>query len=134
MVQSSYDAEADALYVAIRPPSPGEARWKSLELFPGVHLDVDAQGHPVGLEVLGAGERYPLVDLMAGNEILPSGLLPLAKAAAQAKLSPQTLKLQALSGRLRAVKLGRQWITTEAWLKAYLNSRARGKARKSSGA
>ena len=55
MIETSYDAEADVFY----------ARFKSdetkieitQEVAPGVMLDLDADGHLVGIEVTSVGQR-----------------------------------------------------------------------------
>lgn len=47
----------------------------------------------------------------------------LAEAAREFGLSASTLRNQAVHGRLKAVKIGRNWSTTGEWLKAYLTSR-----------
>ena len=47
-------------------------------------------------------------------------LISLKEAAAQSGLSDAQLRLLARKGRLRAVKLGRDWFTTPAALAAYL--------------
>jgi excisionase family DNA binding protein len=46
--------------------------------------------------------------------------LSLREAAARSGLSASHLRLLARTGRLRAIKLGRDWFTTEAAVSAYL--------------
>lgn len=53
----------------------------------------------------------------------PADLLALAEAARRSGLSARTLARQAGKGTLRARKLGRTWVTTAAWLEAYLPPR-----------
>jgi excisionase family DNA binding protein len=48
-------------------------------------------------------------------------LLSLKEAAARSGLSQSHLQLLARTGRLRAVRLGRDWFTTEEAVAAYLN-------------
>jgi excisionase family DNA binding protein len=67
---------------------------------------------------------------------LADDLLSLGEAAALTGLSASHLRLLASSGRIRAQKVGRNWITTEAAVRAYLADRrqgARGPYRRSSG-
>ena len=52
-------------------------------------------------------------------------LLTLAEAARRSGVSAHTLAQQAERGRLQARKLGRTWVTTTAWLDAYLATHAR---------
>ena len=54
-----YDPEADALYIQIR-----EARADdNIDIEDGVTVDVDENGHIVGLEVLDASKRLSPTDL-----------------------------------------------------------------------
>ena len=52
-------------------------------------------------------------------------LITLAEASRRYKLSRETLRLLARTGRLRARKMGRDWFTTPADMEAYLASRAK---------
>jgi excisionase family DNA binding protein len=52
-----------------------------------------------------------------------SELISLPEAARRYGLSPQTLRLLAQKGRLKAVKMGRDWFTTPRDVQAYLSSR-----------
>lgn len=47
-------------------------------------------------------------------------LIPLTEAAARYPLSQSHLQLLARTGKLRAVKLGRDWFTTAEAVEAYL--------------
>ncbi len=49
----SYDPEADALYIELRPATPED----SVDIEPGVTADLDAGGHIVGIEILDVSER-----------------------------------------------------------------------------
>lgn len=53
MISTTYDAEADAMYVRIATREIAETR----ELEPGVILDLDAGGKIVGVEILGVRAR-----------------------------------------------------------------------------
>ena len=55
-----YDKEADALYIVLRDV-PGS---DSKDLEEGVTIDLDGEGHIVGLEVLDASERLGLEALL----------------------------------------------------------------------
>ena len=48
-----YDREVDALYIQLRDARPARA----LDVEEGVTIDVDAQGHIIGIEILDASER-----------------------------------------------------------------------------
>jgi uncharacterized protein YuzE len=51
MALYSYDEEADALYVLLAP-EPEAAIERTLELGERLHVDLDAEGRPVGVEIL----------------------------------------------------------------------------------
>lgn len=48
--------------------------------------------------------------------------LTLVQAAERCGLAPSTLRWQVRNGRLQAIKVGRDYLTTRAWLAAYLAS------------
>ena len=54
-----YDAEADALYVQFKEVRPDD----NVDVEEGVTVDLDEEGHIVGLEILDAAERLGLESL-----------------------------------------------------------------------
>ncbi len=54
-----YDNEVDALYIRIQEKAVDHTR----EIEEGVNLDLDEQGAIIGLEIIGALERYDRKDL-----------------------------------------------------------------------
>ena len=54
-----YDPEADALYIQVREARPAD----NIDIEDGVTVDVDEQGHIVGLEILDASKRLSPLDL-----------------------------------------------------------------------
>lgn len=54
-----YDGEADALYIMLKEAEVEE----SVEVENGVIMDIDAERHIIGLEVLNASKRLSLRDL-----------------------------------------------------------------------
>ena len=54
-----YDKEVDALYIRIQEKKV--ARTKEIE--EGINLDLDAEGKVIGLEIIGATERYSKEDI-----------------------------------------------------------------------
>lgn len=50
---------------------------------------------------------------------MPPGWLTLTQAAAQLGIQAQTLKIQAQHGRLRAEKVGRDWLVSPAEVSRY---------------
>ena len=55
MIRTSYDPEADALFVWFGPEGVKSARTD--EIAPGILLDFDADGRPIGIEVLDVRDR-----------------------------------------------------------------------------
>lgn len=54
-----YDKEVDALYIRIQEKKVSHTR----EIEEGVNLDIDEEGKVIGLEIIGATERYSLQDI-----------------------------------------------------------------------
>ncbi len=55
MIKTSYDPEADALFIWLAPE--GAVSVDTREISPGVMLDYDADGRVIGIEVLDVRER-----------------------------------------------------------------------------
>lgn len=55
MIRTSYDPEADALFVWFAPEGTKSANTE--EVAPGILLDFDAAGRAIGFEVLDVRER-----------------------------------------------------------------------------
>ena len=55
-----YDSEADALYVKFRRVRPDE----NMDIEEGVTVDLDNEGHIIGVEVLDAVRRFGLESLI----------------------------------------------------------------------
>jgi uncharacterized protein YuzE len=55
MMRTSYDPEADAMFVWFAPEGTKSADTK--EVAPGIMFDFDTAGNVIGIEVLGVRER-----------------------------------------------------------------------------
>jgi uncharacterized protein YuzE len=55
MISTTYDPEADALYVRIAPK--GTVVSDTREVEPGVMIDMDVRGRVIGVEILGVRAR-----------------------------------------------------------------------------
>ncbi|HEY8874401.1 MAG TPA: DUF2283 domain-containing protein [Stellaceae bacterium] len=55
MMRTSYDPEADAMFIWFGPEGVKSAETE--EVTPGIMLDFDADGRVIGIEVLSVGER-----------------------------------------------------------------------------
>jgi uncharacterized protein YuzE len=58
-VKIEYDPEADALYIQVREADVGD----NIDIEDGVTVDVDADRHIVGLEILDASKRLTASEL-----------------------------------------------------------------------
>lgn len=54
-----YDREVDALYIRIQKKEVSQTK----EVAEGINLDIDKDGKIIGLEIIGAAERYSLKDI-----------------------------------------------------------------------
>jgi len=54
-----YDRDADALYIYIQQTEVE----KSLEISEGINIDLDFNGNLIGIEIIGATQRYSLSDI-----------------------------------------------------------------------
>jgi uncharacterized protein YuzE len=55
MIRTSYDPEADAMFVWFGPEGVNSAATE--EVSPGILLDLDSEGRVIGIEVLDLSER-----------------------------------------------------------------------------
>ena len=55
MIRTSYDPEADAMFVWFGPE--GVKSVETQEVAPGIMLDFDSEGRVIGIEVLDLSER-----------------------------------------------------------------------------
>ncbi len=55
MIRTSYDPEADAMFVWFGPD--GAESVETQEVASGILLDLDSEGHVIGIEVLDLSER-----------------------------------------------------------------------------
>ena len=66
MIRTSYDPEADALFVWFAPEGTKSADTE--EVAPGILLDFDASGRAIGIEVLDVRERLGVLHQSEGAE------------------------------------------------------------------
>jgi len=60
MISTNYDPEADVLHVAFGPES---ARYdNAAEVAPGVFVEFDAAGNPIGIEVISLRRRATVAE------------------------------------------------------------------------
>ena len=115
-----YEPEVDILTIYLEDPDTPLNSTR--EAAPNVLLNHDATGNIASIEILDASRRYPPGQLAAHSV---DELIDLKTAANIAGITPVTLRTQAEKGRLWALKLAGQWVTTRERLQLYLDSRQR---------
>ncbi len=119
-----YDPEVDILNIYLQNPETILSRSNEAE--PGVLLNYAEDGSLSSIEILDASKRYSPGQLAIHSL---DEFIDLRTASNLSAIAPVTLRTQAEKGRLWAIRLGGQWITTRERLQQYLDSRA--KTRKS---
>jgi uncharacterized protein YuzE len=117
-----YEPEVDILTIYLQ--DPGTALSHSAEAEPGVILNYSAGGDLTSLEILDASKRYPSGQLAAHST---DELIDLRTASKLSSIAPVTLRTQAEKGRLWAMRIAGQWVTTRERLEQYLDSRQKSK-------
>lgn len=109
-----YEPEVDILTVYLREPE-SELGYSS-ETTPGVILNYGEDGHLSSIEVLDASRHYPAGKLAASSV---DEFIDLKTASKISGIAPVTLRTQAQKGKLWAIRLGGQWVTTRERLQQY---------------
>ena len=115
-----YEPEVDILTIYLQDPET--ALSHSSEAEPGVILNHAEDGTLSSVEILDASKRYPSAQLAAHSV---DELIDLRTASKLAAIAPVTLRTQAEKGRLWAIRLAGQWVTTRERLQQYLDSRSK---------
>lgn len=119
-LKMEYEPEVDILTIYLQ--DPGTALARSSEAETGVILNYAEDGSLSSIEVLDAARRYPAGQLAACSV---DEFIDLKTASQIAGIAPVTLRTQAEKGRLWALRLAGQWLTTRERLQQYLDSRSR---------
>lgn len=114
----TYDPEADSILFTIGDPDVQSESWA--EPSDGVIIDFDRNKNPISVEIQNASRRYPVAALAPINIEQP---VSLAQLASEYHLAEAHLRKLATTGRLRAMKIGRNWAATRAAVEDYLDSR-----------
>lgn len=115
-----YEPEVDVLTIYLQEPVTPLSH--SSEAEPGVVLNYAEDSSLSSIEILDASKRYPPGQLAASSI---DEFIDLKTASKLAAIAPVTLRTQAEKGRLWAIRLGGQWVTTRERLQQYLDSRAK---------
>ncbi len=115
-----YEPEVDILTIYLQDPETPLSY--SSEAEPGVILNYAEDSSLSSVEIMDASKRYPSGQLAASSI---DELIDLRMASKLAAIAPVTLRTQAEKGKLWAIRLGGQWVTTRERLQQYIDSRAR---------
>lgn len=115
-----YEPEVDIVTIYLKDPESPLSH--SSEADPGVILNYATDGSLSSVEVLDASKLYSPGQLAACSV---DEFIDLKMASQLAGIAPVTLRTQAEKGRLWAMRLGGQWVTTRERLQHYLDSRAK---------
>ena len=115
-----YEPEVDILTIYLHDPETPLGH--SAEAEPGVILNHAEDGSLSSVEILDASKRYPSGQLAASSV---DEFIDLKTASKLSDIAPVTLRTQAEKGRLWALRLGGQWVTTRERLQQYIDSRSR---------
>ncbi len=119
-LKMEYEPEVDVLTIYLKDPET--ALSHSSEVESGVILNYAEDGSLSSVEVLDATRRYPASQLAACSV---DEFIDLRTASQVAGIAPVTLRTQAEKGRLWAIRLAGQWVTTRERLQQYIDSRSR---------
>lgn len=115
-----YEPEVDILNIYLRDPKTPLSH--STEAEAGTILNYAGDGGLSSIEILDASKRSSPGQLAAHSA---DEFIDLTTASKLASIAPVTLRTQAEKGRLWALRLGGQWVTTRDNLQHYLDSRSR---------
>jgi uncharacterized protein YuzE len=115
-----YEPEVDVLTIYLQEPETSLSH--SSESGHGIISNYSEDGSLASIEILDASKRYSTGQLAAQSV---DELIDLRMAAKLAAIAPVTLRTQAAKGKLWAIRLGRQWVTTRDRLQQYIDSRGR---------
>jgi uncharacterized protein YuzE len=115
-----YEPEVDVLTIYLQEPESPLSHSNEAE--PGIIMNYDEDGGLSSLEILDASKRYSPSQLAAHSV---DEFIDLRTASGLSNIAPVTLRTQAEKGRLWAIRLGGQWVTTRDRLQQYTDSRSR---------
>jgi uncharacterized protein YuzE len=119
-LEIEYAPEVDILTIYLQDPETPLSHSNEAEA--SVILNYAQDGSIASIEVLNASKRYPPGQLAAQSV---DEFVDLKTASKLTTLAPVTLRTQAEKGRLWAIRLGGQWVTTRERLQQYVDSRMR---------
>jgi uncharacterized protein YuzE len=115
-----YEPEVDVLTIYLQHPETPLSYSNEVET--GIILNSAEDGKLCSVEILDASKRYPPSQLAAHSV---DEFIDLRQASRLSGIAPVTLRTQAENGKLWAIRLGGQWVTTRDRLQHYLDSRAK---------
>ncbi len=119
-LKMEYEPEVDVLTIYFK--NSKTVLSHSDEVEPGVIINYAEDGSLSSVEVLDATRRYSASQLAACSV---DEFIDLKTASLISGIAPVTLRAQADKGRLWAIRLAGQWVTTRERLQQYIDSRSR---------
>ena len=111
-----YEPEVDILTIYLQDPEAHLSH--SVEAETGIILNYGRDDILVSMEILDASRRYPPGQLSAYSV---DEFIDLKMASKLSTIAPVTLRTQAEKGKLWAIRLGGQWVTTRERLQQYID-------------
>ena len=111
-----YEPEVDILTIYLQDPEAHLSH--SVEAETGIILNYGRDDSLVSMEILDASRRYPPGQLSAYSV---DEFIDLKMASKLSTIAPVTLRTQAEKGKLWAIRLGGQWVTTRERLQQYID-------------
>ena len=115
-----YEPEVDILTIYLKNPETPLSHSNEAEA--NVILNYAQDGSIASIEVLDASKSYPPGQLAAHSV---DEFVDLKTASKLTTIAPVTLRTQSAKGRLWAIRLGGQWVTTRERLQQYVDGRSR---------
>lgn len=115
-----YEPEVDILTIYFQDRETPLSHSGDAE--PGVILNYAEDNSLSSIEIMDASKRYAPGQLAASSV---DEFIDLKMASKLAGIAPVTLRTQAEKGRLWALRLGGQWVTTRDRLQQYIDSRGK---------
>jgi uncharacterized protein YuzE len=115
-----YEPEVDVLTIYLQESDVSLGH--SSEVESGTILNYTEDGRLSSIEIMDASKRYPAGQLAAHSV---DEFIDLRTASKLSTIAPVTLRTQAEKGKLWAIQLGGQWVTTRDRLQQYIESRSR---------
>jgi len=103
----NFDPQADALYLYLRPFEDGDIE-ETIEADKGINVDVDKNGVPLGIEILGFSHRIESSDFtdFASFAVALKPFYSIHEVASLLNIDEETVRRKVKRGEIPAIRLG----------------------------